>query len=199
VLLAIGGPLLLTVSCTTPRTRHEWLTMFFDGVPPESGKVSSDVPGTGEEETEQESTITRETSVKRQKKPPMIVHDPYAERNCKACHASQFSQKLVGNIIDICLSCHEDFFESATVKHSPAEEGECLECHHPHESKEKYLLLHAEPALCYECHDEDDVEEQKAHAEIGKAACTSCHDPHKADNDALLKPGKNTGRDQTEE
>ena len=70
------------------------LTLFFDGVPPESTGAVSAAPGPA-------ATMTAATNAPpgraaAPKVQPVILHPPFADRQCDACHESKFSQKLSG-------------------------------------------------------------------------------------------------------
>ena len=155
-LLMVGGlgcVLAVTVSCDTPRSRREWLALFFDGVPmpAEPGKTGPAKepakPGAGEAVAASEVPVVKAV-------PRTGIHPPYVDNNCSGCHAQDMSQGLKGKVIDVCFSCHSNFVSQAKVKHSPAEEGQCLECHAPHESPYRYLLVKRGMALCLQCHDD---------------------------------------------
>jgi len=168
--------------------KREWLTFFFDGVPPDKPETKTaaalppDAPGpqTGPPSA---AVLARKTA------PEKTIHRPYDSRRCDACHESQFSQKLRGPAGEICLLCHKIIFAKATFRHAPAEDGSCLGCHNPHESAEKFLLTRKGQQVCRECHDERDIAGAAAHVAIGTTPCQACHDPHGGENRLFLKAG----------
>jgi predicted CXXCH cytochrome family protein len=123
----------------------------------------------------------------------MVVHRPYAERRCIECHASNFSQRLKGDVSGICTACHKGFLQKAKFIHAPVADGQCTICHEPHQGKEPHLLVKNVRDLCFDCHKPDAVFKTKACAESPTRACTECHDPHMEDGKfRLFPPGQNS-------
>ncbi|NOY82037.1 MAG: hypothetical protein GXP31_13655 [Kiritimatiellaeota bacterium] len=168
--------------CST-ETRHQWLTVFFEGVPPlrseaAAARAAQPVVAAPDDTSRVEST-----------KPVIVTHEPYGERKCRACHASGFSQKLNEPVPELCFSCHNRFQKTPRFAHAPVEAGACLLCHEPHDAKYPNLLRRAGQAVCAECHDPDDTASVKAHAAIGNTACQSCHNPHGGERSYYLRNG----------
>ena len=176
----LGVALLLT-ACTVARKRQV-LTFFFDGVqtgirPAAPAAVPAAEPAPG----------VPEIYLLARAAPTEVRHKPYAERQCLSCHESQFSQKLRGEVAEICQLCHQPLFERRPFRHAPVEAGYSLGCHQPHESTEKALLVLPGRQVCAECHDETLVTRSTAHARIGQEVCHTCHDPHGGQNRYFLK------------
>ena len=174
--------LLLAVGCAT-RTKHEWLCLFFDGVPPEpsAGQGLSTASGPAATTNGAARPLAPKVAA-----PTVFVHKPYGEDQCDKCHDRTSGQKLRGSVKDVCLNCHTGLLARAKHLHSPAEDGECLQCHAPHQSLQKSLLLRKGKALCYECH--DDVTKGKVkHPPAEDGECLECHNPHASDQAHLLR------------
>ncbi|MEI6789130.1 MAG: cytochrome c3 family protein, partial [bacterium] len=158
------------VGCASD-ARDKWLRVFFDGVPSRSEAV---VPV---------NVVSNAAPVRVQ---PVVVaehiHAPFGSRECTGCHESKFSQKLSAPVPGLCFGCHDDFLKGSKVKHSPAENGECLGCHSPHKSKFVFLLNREGKALCVECHDDPGKDMNSRHDPVEKGKCTACHDPHGSAN-----------------
>lgn len=165
--------LLLLTACTAVRQR-QLLTVFFDGVPPENSAAAVvAAPVTpGPEASVPELYLAARSA------PAGVRHKPYAERQCTSCHESQFSQKLRGEVAEICLLCHQDSRQSPPFRHAATASGGCLKCHDAHESLEPALLLKPVRQLCADCHKPSLVAGSPAHAAIGDQSCLACHDPH---------------------
>lgn len=183
-LLLVGGAvagLVLASGCST-QTKRQWLTFFFDGVPPE--KTNSLATATGTAFNGTNAAAAQATSAA----PVLQVHPPYAEGKCIACHESNYSQKMRANLGDSCLGCHKDLLVTGKSWHAPAAAGECVVCHEPHQSSHKFLLKEFPNLLCAQCHASGEMATVAAHQEKGQADCTTCHDPHQSGNKFLLKP-----------
>lgn len=179
----------LLLSDCTAHTKREWLTFFFDGVPPERTE-SPTAAASPRQPGPPGTSAGLPPSPAAKAAPGETVHRPYQNRRCDACHESKFSQKLRGPAGEICLLCHQIIFEKAAVRHAPAGDGSCLACHNPHASPEKFLLTRKGQAVCRECHDERDVAGSAAHVAIGSTPCQECHDPHGGGNRLFLKTGE---------
>lgn len=177
------GLILLETSCTTTRTKDEWLRVFFDGVPTEEERQAAANPAVEQPPESKHAEVAARLATVLVR--PTSVHSPYEDHDCKGCHESSYSQKLRGTVKEVCLSCHEDFPTEAKSVHYPVEEGECLECHSPHESEHPFLLVRPRATLCVECHD-DLVDAQNKHDPAEEGECLECHSPHASDNASLL-------------
>jgi predicted CXXCH cytochrome family protein len=173
---------LLLAGCSS-ETKHKWMTVFFDGVPGSTGKPDSAQPktpqGAGTNATPARLNLPEE--------PLMFVHQPYAERKCVACHASDYSQRLKDDVSNICISCHKAFLVRAEFQHAPMEDGQCTICHASHQSKEKFLLIKNSRELCFDCHDPEEVLKIKPCGESQAVNCTVCHDPHQENQRFLIR------------
>ena len=169
-------------------TKRDWLSLFFDGVPPPPGSAPAS-PQAQRVDDEGYPVFLRPT-LPPPPAPVMHRHAPYADNTCTACHESKFSQGMKKKPKELCFSCHDNFLATAKVKHAPAEGGECLACHNPHQSEQKHLLLRKGKALCGECH--DDVAKGKVkHAPAEAGECLACHGPHASEQKfLLLRKGK---------
>ena len=171
--------LLLAGGCT-PQTKREWLTTFFDGVPPEHPAAAA---GTAS----QAAADPRAAAMKLPPETPRFLHVPYARRQCDGCHESVFSNKLRAGANELCFTCHKTLLGEARFRHAPAETGECMICHAPHESTERFLLVRKGQEICLDCHEMSDKFSAAAHAQIAGKVCTQCHDPHKSNVRFFLK------------
>lgn len=181
---------LLVAACNSPAGR-KWQRVFLDGVPPEHPPASATMTvAPGGDQVAPTDISTRQPAD--QVPAALVVHPPYANRECTSCHASAFSQKLVTGVSDLCQRCHEAVYAPTKFRHAPADSGACLDCHHPHQSAEKALLLLPGRQLCLECHEERDVARTIKHAGIGQTACQACHDPHGGEQRYFLKAGWQT-------
>ena len=154
------GCLALLAGCAT-ETKQKWLTLFFDGVPKPGAATNAPVQTVGV----QPAPATNAPAKAPAPPPPpqLVIHPPYAKRDCTACHESQYSQKMKGKPGEVCFTCHQETqknFAAAKVKHQPVENGECVSCHAPHNSANKKLLVKTGEKLCYECH--EDIQQQMA-------------------------------------
>ena len=74
--VAVFGGILLITGCGTT-TRHQYLTFFFDGVPPEGGpKQAAPKPG--------QPTVAAAARPTPPRPAPNFVHPPFAENKCGA-------------------------------------------------------------------------------------------------------------------
>src|SRR5271169_3331387 len=107
----IGGFCLLLCVVTllagcSAQTQHKWLTVFFDGVPPLGGATNAPALANAARPTITNAPVQSPTVPLR---PKEIMHPPFAERNCTACHESQFSQNMRGKPGEACFNCHQEF------------------------------------------------------------------------------------------
>jgi len=174
--------MLLIAGCTS-HTKHKWLTFFFDGVPGSDGASVPAQPGSPPAET----TNLPPVQVPSAAEPLVVVHPPYADRKCIACHASNYSQRLKDEVSTICIGCHKAFLVKAKFSHAPMEDGQCTLCHAPHQAKEKFLLVKDSRELCFDCHEPEEVLKIKACGQAEARTCTVCHDPHQENRRFLLR------------
>ena len=192
-----GGILamILVMGCSS-NSKDKWLNFFFDGVPSKKGAKPGDSSSRSFENTNLGPVLVmippkiEATS----NVPQLVVHRPYEERRCTECHASNFSQRLKGDVSKVCTACHTEFLHKAKYSHAPNEDGQCTVCHEPHQSKEKKLLIKASQELCFDCHEPENVFKTKACVESGGRTCIECHDPHQEDKRFLIRssPGKSS-------
>ena len=125
-----------------------------------------------------------------------VLHAPFAEKSCEACHRPPMGgrTRLKGRADALCASCHRDVPVSAPAGGSwhPALEGSrtasgCQSCHDPHLSPNRKLLVKTGTALCASCHGEvvKAAEAKGGHAPAADD-CLSCHKPHAAPSPFLL-------------
>ena len=101
-------------------------------------------------------------------------------QNCHAPHASDYPAILVNDMVDVCLSCHDEeiplpdgtrlaniqaVLATGTTPHGPIAQRNCVACHHVHGGSHFRLLIKEYPpefyapfleetyALCMACHD----------------------------------------------
>jgi predicted CXXCH cytochrome family protein len=185
ILLAAIAVSFLIVGCASG-TKRKWLTVFFDGVPAEGSRTNA--PARAETNAPVSPHAASGFVRPEQWVEPVIFrHKPFLNEDCSQCHESKFSQRMKGPATQVCFACHTNFLQNATVKHTPAESGECMSCHHPHQSPHKGLLLMTGKAACFECHD-DFLERAKVkHAPAESGECLACHAPHASPHKGLLR------------
>ena len=187
VSIILGLLLTFAVSCT-PAKKHEFLTFFFDGVPPlyevnePSEAEVSDVNAQDEDDLEPS-------------KPVIFIHEPW--KNCgDNCHNRTETKHgfrgagvigLKASAPELCYECHEKFKDLEGWVHGPVATGACTYCHNPHKSKHKYLLKEAVPELCYQCHRKDEIDLIADHSKESYMQCNDCHVGHASPIKALLK------------
>lgn len=175
LLIAVAGTcgLLLTAGCAS--TKQDWLTFFFDGVPPATGPASTVVVVANKSNA---PVVATAPAPVKPKPPQNIRHQPFAEGKCVQCHGDiGFSPKVTAPLRQLCFTCHKDFVTPMKVKHQPVEDGDCLSCHLPHESPNKNLLTKKPNQLCGECHD-DLAKKKVVHQPVADGDCLACHVPH---------------------
>ena len=163
-----------------PMLKYQMLSIFFDGVPP---------PGMPDKNHD---TVIRKNLVKRTVTKKSIirtvsVHQPYAKRQCDACHSDTLGYATSAQV-DGCRKCHEKhyYYQWNDWAHGPVFNFKCVRCHHPHESKNRSLLLTPMPDICFDCHDKTGTMAGSHHTGIDPSRCGMCHDPHSAGNRFLL-------------
>lgn len=154
--------------CAVTTKSYPVLSFFFDGVPDPNLKTA----------TSADPTIA---SV-------VVVHAPYREEKCEACHKSQYRPSR--NDASACLACHEAIKDKHAWTHGAVAGGACLWCHSPHESARTWLLRGPDRKLCAQCHSASmtvaSTVPEHADPAVG---CLSCHFGHGGDDPRMLKPG----------
>lgn len=147
----------------------------------------------------------------------IVVHPPFAERDCGSCHADHGDQErllLTEEGDALCAQCHEfkdGPFVAAHRKIAPTGKAPCTGCHDPHRAPGKRLLradLHAPVKagacekchrgdgrllipinrdFCFICHQRAAFGRPVAHEPVKKGRCLDCHDPHGGGRVRLLK------------
>ena len=181
--------LVLLAGCST-QTKHKWLAVFFDGVPPLGGATNgpaTPVSAGNGSATNQTTQIPKPTAPA---PAPGTIHQPFQSRQCDSCHeAGGGTLKLKKPAL--CWTCHKDFLAGEKVKHQPVENGECNSCHDPHRSPNKKLLLKTVPALCLTCHDDPLAAGKVKHQAVESGACSDCHAAHASNFKGLLNKSVN--------
>ena len=187
ILAVLAGLLcgfVLLAGCRTEEQKQKWLNFFFDGVPlPGATNVVSRIPGTVVVPPAGHTNVAPVAA-------KVFSHPPYTQRNCTACHESQFSQKMLGKPGEVCFSCHTQLqtnISAGKIKHQPVAEGDCKSCHNPHTSPNPKLLQQPLPALCLTCHDDPLAAGKVKHQAVESGACLDCHAPHATNFKGLLK------------
>jgi len=165
------------------------MSKFFDGVPP---------PKTEAEQAAADSLAAARVAKWKIEEIKMVVHGPYAAKECGACHAlpgtKSFRSSMVkgsrikpsfGSIAassgrlarppeELCVYCHsekspEDPGNEGKFFHGPTASGECTECHNPHQSRYRFMLREKPGRkLCLSCHGSDE-DDEFAHEERGSS------------------------------
>jgi predicted CXXCH cytochrome family protein len=105
------------------------------------------------------------------------IHQPFAERNCAACHDTGRKMGVRQDVMAACRTCHERYFTSEAT-HPPVQKAQCAKCHEPHRARESDLLSRALFDTCMECHDPPEELSRDAHSGENVRECTRCHDAH---------------------
>jgi predicted CXXCH cytochrome family protein len=157
------------------------LTFFFDGVPPLYPEEPEPMPAEPLDGQGRELAQLRPAASERS------VHGPVAKKECGACHATDFSNRLKVEKQELCWMCHdrEDF--GGEVVHGPVAAGYCGGCHDAHRSDHRFLLMRAPAEICEYCHDELNFEVLPDHRVEQGDDCQSCHDAHAAGRRYMLK------------
>jgi predicted CXXCH cytochrome family protein len=165
---------IMLVSQCSPRAGRSLLTFFFDGVP---GSDTTEI-GLLEADTVLTDSLNPGVTGSLREEPLAIVHYPYQERECAACH----DQQSLGNMVEpepgLCYMCHEDFGATYEYLHGPVAGGYCTSCHDPHLSENEKLLRLTGEQLCLHCHNPESVFKNEMHQDLEGMTCTDCHNPH---------------------
>lgn len=171
VLMTAG--MLLLGQCS-PYAGKSVLHLFFDGVPEAD---STDAGNIDPEEVPADSTGYAE-AVTASSVPERLIHYPYEERECAACHNEQSLGSMVEPQPGLCYICHEDLAGRYNYLHGPVAGGYCTSCHDPHMSENEKLLRITGEELCFHCHEAESVLRNEMHEGLEGMLCTDCHNPH---------------------
>lgn len=128
----------------------------------------------------------------------LMVHPPYLEGKCLACHLGHDSEEpglLKPAFEDGCVDCHGEVQTAGSHASRPAHpplNASCSECHAPHTSPQRALLREA-PTLndCAMCHSgtlRDDDAKPHRHARFeAMNQCGECHAVHAGSDDAFIR------------
>lgn len=133
------------------------------------------------------------------------LHTPITRGDCLDCHrahASMHESLLINDWGQMCRTCHQPEFESAshvtTIPSDPTDApqfqepgvDDCGICHDPHGSNHDFLLTDSPFSLCGKCHEEVSktaVNSIMSHSFIAKErACLTCHTTHIDKGGSLL-------------
>jgi predicted CXXCH cytochrome family protein len=160
----------LWIGCS-PATRDKVLRTLFDGLPRSATAAPAPAQQPGAE------ALPGRVGA--------IEHEPYAEKQCDACHDPRATNALVMPKRELCFQCH-DFQPFQRYVHGPLAAGGCLLCHDPHSSPYRHLLLSASDGFCLSCHARADLRPVDGH-QAPRTDCTSCHLAHMSDKKYLLR------------
>lgn len=170
------------ITCCSPRTGKSLLTFFFDGVP---GTDTTDLE-TGILVDQAVDTLSYSTISKVQNRTAMLVHYPYQERECGACHNQNSLGEMVEPEPGLCYLCHEDFGALFKSLHGPVAGGYCTACHNPHLEENEHLLRFTGQELCFYCHRSSAVLKNEIHMDLEGMNCIDCHNPHGGEDQFIL-------------
>jgi predicted CXXCH cytochrome family protein len=184
LLLALAGLGLVFNACSsTPKSKQEWLRVFFDGVPDPDAPAAAVLS----EGAARGSVAVPTQGVPPSAAVPVVAHAPYQKRQCQSCHETTRLVQLRLPATELCDSCHQGIVGARALAHAPAVSGDCLACHRPHSTETPHLLVTTGPGLCLQCHDAGLLTPQPAHREEGGDSCFACHDPHEGDRAFFLR------------
>jgi predicted CXXCH cytochrome family protein len=114
-----------------------------------------------------------------------VVHAPFKEGKCNACHnshAGDMKGLIKENINKLCLGCHEKIKTALKNKyvHYVIKRGLCTDCHYAHSGSIKSLLVKEQKDLCWICHEslQEQFKKTAVHKPFKNGECASCHEPH---------------------
>lgn len=187
-ILVVAAVLLAACSATS---RYEVLSFFFDGVP------NPDAPPPAAPEAPKPKVL----EPRRSSTPPLVMHEPFAQRRCSDCHLERKNAgERIGSsafrlqdltalrlpVQELCVSCHAQ--PARQFDHAPALLGECTTCHHPHASAQAHLLLRQRTRdLCILCHRVETMGDPSHLDQSADHDCAECHDPHGGDQRYFLR------------
>jgi predicted CXXCH cytochrome family protein len=174
--IGLGFILVLSIllfTCCSPSGRTV-LSFFFDGVPERDSTIST---GLGDEIELKDSTLLNRDGLP-DAASPVLLHYPYGERTCIACHDEHSLGEMVEPQPGLCYLCHQDLSDLYAVLHGPVAGGYCTSCHDPHESTNEKLLRYTGDDLCFHCHKEESVIANEIHEGLDGMSCTDCHNAH---------------------
>ena len=157
--------------CGSPKQRHRFLSVFFDGVPdPDAPKA-------------QTGNVRTSTAGK-----TVYLHEPYAQQKCDACH--QNTQDIFARAkvrADVCGDCHPNVATQYPKMHGPVVTGGCMMCHGAHQSSQPHLLKQPTPKLCVQCHEAGTLSPRTAAHTDPNSDCLTCHSGHGGSDSNFLK------------
>lgn len=173
---------------------YETLSYWFDGVPkPEH--LLTDEERAEREEPAEGPVVVRQRRVRPGLPEGFSRHEPYARKDCQACHVNDMRDPRAFGLPktelrmprgELCMSCHEA--EQGAYVHGPSASGACFICHAPHQSSNPSLLRFKEQReLCVDCHSGPFFETEAEHEAYEGQDCTACHDPHASAHAGLLR------------
>lgn len=117
-------------------------------------------------------------------------HTVWDRKDCARCHVPERANKLVDDVNEVCLSCHDAVRRAPPGQklHGAVQQGECTLCHTPHGSPLPHLIRPKGEAICYECHDPEEIR-TRDHPRVYRANCLLCHAGHSSERAHLLRPG----------
>ena len=179
---------------------YETLSFWFDGVPTREELRAEQERAANPDAQDDPNAPVVEPGRRRRDRPSSFPpgfsrHQPYAEKDCEACHESsarsatgfvQGIPTLSMPMGELCVSCHEA--EVDTYVHGPSASGACSICHVAHQSAYPSLLRYKnQDALCLDCHTSEYFATRDQHQAYAEQECVACHDPHAAAHPSLLR------------
>lgn len=122
-----------------------------------------------------------------------LLHAPFADNNCQACHAHVKSAggfALKGKVNDLCQGCHADIAASYNkpYRHVSPDKNDCTICHNAHAAADAPLLRTSQASLCLSCHTSPaQLGEDFKNSPHRELACTTCHAAHGSENAPQLQ------------
>ena len=175
--------LLFIISGCSAGYRYRVLSFFFDGVPQPVSIVTVQ-PADSLQPADSAAAVLAGAAPA---EPQLVIHPPYKERDCVACHDESKASKEPKTMPGLCFQCHDDFSNTYKVLHGPVAGGQCTVCHNPHQSKNKDLLTRSGQKICLYCHESAVILKSDAHTDIRDTKCTECHNPHGGEDRYVLR------------